>query len=191
MSQDKYRVVAGPEGYLASSAALMGVELSDSGQALIEGEIANEQKAIDLIAQKLLEAKNPVIVPGPLLMWNWSESVAPVASLVKELATVSGAKLIPMPDYRPKLPRINPEEEISPNHPLVTINHHEIDVCIFVGVHAHYLNVALKLIRGGSDCYTIALSEWAGHEDAMISLRDVNEAKLAALIEKIKQVKAV
>ncbi|MCL5780110.1 MAG: carbon monoxide dehydrogenase, partial [Firmicutes bacterium] len=67
--------------------------------------------------------------------------------------------------------------------------HNKIDVCIFVGVHCHYANVALKIIRGGTDCFTIALCGEAGHEDAMITLRDVNLAKIKRLNEVIKAAK--
>ncbi|MFW5813246.1 MAG: carbon monoxide dehydrogenase beta subunit family protein [Fibrobacterota bacterium] len=191
MSQEKYRVVAGPEGYLASAAALMGVELPDRGQALVEGQAVQESEAMDLVARKLLGARNPVIFPGPLLLWQWSEKVAAKAGAVKKLAEVSGARLIPMPDYRPKYPKINAELEINPNHPNLTIWHNDIDVCIFVGVHCHYANVALKIIRGGTTCYTIALCAEAGHEDAMVSLRDVDASKIDALIEKVEKLKAV
>ena len=65
------------------------------------------------------------------------------------------AMLIPMPDYRPKYPKINPEVEIDPNHNL-TIWHNKIDCCMFVGVHCHQANLSLKIIRGGT-CYTIAV----------------------------------
>ncbi len=190
MSQGTYRVVAGPVGYLADSAALMGVELPDNGQALIEGQVVQEDEALDRAAEKLLEAKNPVIFPGPLLLWQHSDKVAAKAAAVKKLADVVGARLIPMPDYRPKYPKINPELEINPNHPNLTILHNDIDVCIFVGVHCHYANVALKIIRGDTPCYTIALCAEAGHEDAMISLRDIDESKVAALISKVEKRKA-
>ncbi|MFW5775623.1 MAG: carbon monoxide dehydrogenase beta subunit family protein, partial [Chitinivibrionales bacterium] len=102
MSQKTYRVVAGPEGYIANAAALMGVELPDQGHALVEGRIVCEDEALDRIARELLEAKNPVIFPGPLLLWQWSEKAASKAAAVKRLAQASGARLIPMPDYRPK-----------------------------------------------------------------------------------------
>ncbi|KMQ51592.1 Pyruvate:ferredoxin oxidoreductase, delta subunit [Chitinispirillum alkaliphilum] len=189
MFQEKYRVVAGPEGYMASAAALMGVELPDSGQALVEGQVVEEKKAMEEIAGKLVGAKNPVIFPGPLLLWEWSESVRPKAAAVKRLAQVSGAKVIPMPDYRPKYPKINPEVEINPNHPNITIWHNNFDVCVFVGVHCHFANVALKLIRGGSDCYTVALCGEAGHEDAMVSLRDVDAEKIKALTQIVEESK--
>ncbi len=115
--------------------------------------------------------------------------MAEKARAVKELAESAGAKIIPMPDYRPKYPMINPAVEINPNHPNLTIWYNKIDVCVFVGVHCHYANVALKIIRGGTDCYTMALCGEVGHEDAMITLRDAGLAKIQKLTEIISQMK--
>ncbi len=86
-----------------------------------------------------------------------------------------------MPDYRPKYPMINPAIEINPNHPNLTIWHNKIDVCVLAGVHCHYANVALKIIRGGTDCYTIAICGEAGHEDANITLRNAGIPQIEAL----------
>jgi hypothetical protein len=91
------------------------------------------------------------------------------------------AMLIPMPDYRPKYPKINPEIEINPNHPNLTIWHNRIDACMFVGVHCHQANLSLKIIRGGTSCYTVAMCAQAGHEDAMLSFRDATAEKMERL----------
>ena len=86
--------------------------------------------------------------------------------------------------------RINPAAEISPNHPNVTILHNNFDVCVFVGMHSHHANMALRLIRGGTSCYTIALSDYAACEEAVASLRDVDVAAIKAITEKIKSKRA-
>ncbi len=186
---EKYRVLPGPEAYLPPAAAAMGVSLPDRGEALVEGEIVPAEEAMVKIAEKLISAKNPTIFPGPQILWVWNEKVVEKAKAVRELAETVGAKVIPMPDYRPKYPMIDPEKEINPNHPNLTIWHNDIDVCIFVGVHCHFANVALKIIRGGTDCYTIALCAKAGHEDAMISLRDVDVDTIRRLTEIVKDIK--
>jgi hypothetical protein len=184
MTASQYQVLAGPEGYLPPAAAAMGVMLPEKGEALIEGKVVADEDALEKIAEKLLEARNPFFFPGPLLLWAWKEGVEEKARAIKELAKAVGARIIPMPDYRPKYPMINPDVEINPNHPNLTIWHNNIDTCVFVGVHCHYANMALKIIRGGTDCYTIALCGEAGHEDAMISLRDAG-------LEKIKRLTAI
>ena len=189
MLENKYQVLVGPEGYLPPAAASMGITLPDKGQALVEGEIVSEQEAMSKIAEKILQAKNPFFFPGPLLLWDWKEGVAEKAKAVKALADLAGTRIIPMPDYRPKYPMINPAIEINPNHPNLTIWHNKIDLCVFIGVHCHYANVALKIIRGGTDCYTIALCGEAGHEDAMISLRDVGLEQLERLAEAVGRLK--
>jgi hypothetical protein len=167
----------------------MGVMLPDPGQAIMEGAWVDHDAALSVIAQKLVSAKNPVFFPGPLLLWDWKPGVAEKAAALKALAEAVGAKIIPMPDYRPKYPMINPAIEVNPNHPNLTIWHNKIDVCLFIGVHCHYANVALKIIRGGTDCYTIAVCAEAGHEDAMISLRDAGINELKRLRELVIELK--
>jgi len=189
MRTTEYKVITGPEGYLPPAAASMGVVLPDKGGALVEGKIVPEEEAMKKIAEKLLSAKNPFFFPGPLILWAWNEKAVEKAKTVKEMAEAVGARLIPMPDYRPKYPMINPEEEINPNHPNLTIWHNKIDVCVFVGVHCHYANLALKLIRGRTNCYTIALCGNYGHEDAMITLRDVHAEEVQKLTGMIKSMK--
>ena len=187
MLTKRYEVQKGPEGYLPPAAAMMGIVPSEPGTSLVEGQMVLQEAAMEKIAEALLQAKNPVFFPGPLILWAWKEGVEEKAQAIKELADAVGAKIIPMPDYRPKYPMINPEIEINPNHPNLTIWHNNIDVCVFVGVHCHYANIALKLIRGGTDCYTIALCAEAGHEDAMISLRDVGLDQIRQITEIVKK----
>ncbi len=189
MSVAEYQVLKGPEGYLPPAAASVGVVLPSEGEAIVEGKVVADEEGMAKIAKKLLEAKNPVFFPGPLILWAWKDGVAEKAAAIQELAEAVGARIIPMPDYRPKYPMINPDVEINPNHPNLTIWHNKIDVCLFVGVHCHYANVALKIIRGGTDCYTLALCGEAGHEDAMISLRDAGLAKIKKLTSLVKEMK--
>ena len=95
-----------------------------------------------------------------------------------------------MADYRPKYPRVNPEVEINPNHPNLTIWHNKIDVCLFVGVHCHQSNIALKMIRGGTRCYTIALCTFAGDDEANITIRDLTARKILSLAEAVTRLKS-
>lgn len=195
-SEARYRVVAGPEGLLPPAAATMGVTLPDPGQALVEGEIVPEEQAYEVAAQKLLSAKVPTIHPGPLVLFAWNEKAIKkskgIRALYNELkAHNPNALLIPMPDYRPKYPKINPEVEINPNHPNLTIWHNKEDVCVFVGVHCHLANLSLKIIRAGTNCYTIALCAQAGHEDAMLSFRDLTPEKILTLTNTVRRLKGL
>jgi len=62
-------------------------------------------------------------------------------------------------------------------------------VCLFVGVHCHQANLSLKIIRGGTDCFTIAMCAQAGHEDAMLSFRDATADKILRLAEWVSKLK--
>ena len=186
---EQYQVVPGPEAFLPPSAASMGIVLPDPGEAHIEGRIVPEEEAMEYAARKFLEAKVPTIFPGPLVLWKWNEKAAAKAKAIRALAESIPARLIPMADYRPKYPKIDPEVEINPNHPNLTIWHNKIDVCLFVGVHCHQANLALKIIRGGTSCYTIAMCAQAGHEDACLSFRDATADKIMALVDAINKLK--
>lgn len=186
--------MTGPEAFLPPAAACAGVVLPDPGQGHIYGEVVQEDVAMEEAARQFLAAKVPTIFPGPLVLWNWNEKAAKKAKAIKALYDLlkshnPNALLIPMPDYRPKYPKINPEIEINPNHPNLTIWHNKIDVCMFVGVHCHMANLSLKIIRGGTSCYTVAMCAQAGHEDAMLSFRDATPDTTYRFIEVIKRVK--
>ena len=185
-----YKVTSGPESFLPPAAASMGNVLPDPGQAHIEGLLVDEEEAYDYAARKILGAKVPTLFPGPLVLWRWNEKAAKKAKAIRALANAAPMRLIPMADYRPKYPKIEPAVEINPNHPNLTIWHNKIDVCIFIGVHCHQANLSLKIIRGGTDCFTMAMCAQAGHEDACLSFRDVTVEKinrLMATVEKLKK----
>ena len=188
MSQ--YKVLPGPEAFLPPSAASMGNVLPDPGEAYIEGVVVSEEEAYERAARKILGAKVPTIFPGPLVLWKINPHVAAKATALRELANEVPMRLIPMADYRPKYPKIEAAYEINPNHPNLTIWHNKIDVCIFIGVHCHMANLSLKIIRGGTSCYTIAMCAMAGHEDACLSFRDADVAMIHKLRESIKKLKS-
>lgn len=190
-----YKVKTGPEAFLPPAAATKGVRLPDAGGALIEGSIVPEEKAIEHAAKKFLEAKVPAIFPGPLVLWDWidgvNEEARAVRNLYETLKSVAKADqkpmLIPMPDYRPKYPKIDAEREINPNHPNLTIWHNKIDVCMFVGVHCHFANISLKIIRGETNCFTMAMCAHHGDEEAMLTFRDATVDTINRLAAKIKE----
>ena len=193
----QYQVLPGPEHFLPPSASSQGIRLPDPGQGHIHGRIVPEEEAMEAAALKFLAAKVPTIFPGPLVLWAWNEKAAKKATAIRHLyetikecaAPSQEPMLIPMPDYRPKYPKINPEGEINPNHPNLTIWHNKIDVCMFVGVHCHQANLSLKIIRGGTNCYTIAMCAQAGHEDAMVTFRDATADKILKLAEWVRKLK--
>ena len=184
-------IVPGPAGFHPPSAAQLGVALPDPGQGLYYGLLEpNEEVVIEEMARKMLTSQNATIFPGPLLLWAWNDHAVEKAKATLEIAAqIPEVMIIPMPDYRPKYPKIDPEEVINPNHPNLTIWHNKIDVCMFVGVHCHQANLSLKIIRGGTNCYTIAMCAQAGHEDACLSFRDASVEKIMHLAEWVKKLK--
>ena len=94
-----------------------------------------------------------------------------------------------MADYRPKYPKIVAEHEINPNHPNLTIWKNKIDVCLFVGVHCHQSNIALKIIRGGTDCFTIALCTFNGDDEAHVTIRDLTADTIQRIVDSVHRQK--
>ena len=159
------------------------------GKAILLDEIVDEEVAMREIAKQMLTKENATIFPGPQVLYAWNGEAKEKAKLIKEMAEILNAKMIPMYDYRPKYPKIDPEVEINPNHPNLTIWHNNIKACIFIGVHCHYANVALKIIRSETDCYTAAICGMSGHEDAMATIRDQHIDELKRFNNIAKEVK--
>ena len=185
----KYRVVPGPEGLLPPAAAFKGVLFPEKGQGLVCGEVKSERETFEEMARQLLTRKNPTIFPGPLVVWAWTEGTAEKAKALLEMAEeIPGVRIIPMPDYRPIYPKIDPEAVINPCHPNLTIWHNKIEVCFFIGVHCHYANIALKMVRAGTNCYTITIcDDW--HEDSMTSIGGNVVEKVRLLTDALRRLK--
>lgn len=179
----------GPADYAPYPVAEEGLLTPPEGKAILLDEVVDQEVAMREVAKVMLTRDNPTIFPGPQVLYAWNEEAKKKATLIKEMAEVLGAKMIPMYDYRPKYPKIDPEVEINPNHPNLTIWHNDIKACIFIGVHCHYANVALKIVRAETDSYTIAICGMSGHEDAMATLRDQHAHELERFIEIAKEVK--
>lgn len=180
----------GPAGFLPPSAAAMGIfqPEKDTGMQLLEGEPTPEDKVIEVAAEKLLTRRNPTLFPGPMLVWGWTEETRKKAKLALDLVKeVPGMNIIPMPDYRPIYPKIDPEAVINPCHPNLTIQHNKIHVCAFIGVHCHFANITLKMIRANTNCYTQAWCQYDGHEDALLAIRDLDSARIIKITEAIKK----
>lgn len=186
------KLQVGPIGLLPPSAASQGIfqPVKDSGYQLVEGVHVPEAEAIDTAARKLLTLRNPTLFPGPMIVWGWNEETMHKAELIMELVKeVPGMNVIPMPDYRPIYPKIDPEAVINPCHPNLTIQHNKIHTCVFIGVHCHFANITLKMIRANTNCYTMAFCAYDGHEDALLSIRDLDGSKIQLITETIRKVK--
>jgi hypothetical protein len=183
-------VAPGPQGFHPPSAAELGVLTPDQGKGLKFGHVVEEEQAMEAMARAMLTRKNATIFPGPMVLWNWNDHAADKARAVLELAAqLPDVLVIPMPDYRPKYPKVEPEEVINPNHPNLTIWGNKIEACIFIGVHCHYANLTLKMIRAGTNCWTSAICAEQGHEDAMFTVRDSDAVKIRRVVAVFKRVR--
>ena len=183
-------VAPGPQGFHPPSAAELGVLTPDEGYGLKFGHVVEEEQAMEAMARTMFTRKNATIFPGPMVLWAWNEHAAEKAKAVLELAAqIPEVLIIPMPDYRPKYPKVEPEEAINPNHPNLTIWGNKIEACIFVGVHCHYANLTLKMIRAGTNCWTSAICAEQGHEDAMFTVRDSDATKIRRVATVFKRVR--
>ena len=186
------KLKVGPIGLIPPSAATQGIFQPEkgSGYQLVEGEHWPEEKAIEHWAVQMLTRRNPTLFPGPLIVWGWNEAACHKAELSLELVKeIPGCNIITMPDYRPIYPKIDPEAVINPCHPNLTIQHNKIEVCALIGIHCHFANITLKMIRANTNCYTTALCQYDGHEDALLAIRDLDAAKIEKLIAAVKKVK--
>ena len=185
------KLALGPIGLLPPSAASQGIFQPEkgSGYQLVEGEHVPEDEALTTAARQLLSHRNPTLFPGPMILWGWNDEAMHKAELCMDLVKeVPGMNIIPMPDYRPIYPKIDPEAVINPCHPNLTIQHNKIETCILIGVHCHFANITLKMIRANTNCYTMAFCQYDGHEDALISIRDVDGDKIVKFTQVLRDV---
>ncbi len=179
----------GPAGFHPPSAMELGVTHPESGGGLLYGRHAPQDDVIAEAARQLYTRKNPTIFHGPLYVWAWhAEWIAKGQAMLRLAAEIPNVMIIPMPDYRPKYPKIDPEEGINPNHPNLTIWGNKIEVALFIGIHCHYANLALRMVRAGTNCVTIAFCHDI-HEDAMLSIQDLDVKQMDHIIEIFKTVR--
>ncbi|RII00795.1 carbon monoxide dehydrogenase [candidate division NPL-UPA2 bacterium Unc8] len=160
------------------------------GRATVEEKDVSEDEALEKIAEKVLNAKNPVIFTSAyIILWPWKEGAPEKAEVLRELAEAIGAEILPITDIRPEYPKMRSATEINPYHGDLVIGHNKYDVSVFVGIDCPYADVALKIVRDGTICYTIALCGHAGHVDAVITLQDTGVDKLRKLLNVINKMK--
>ncbi|GFP23804.1 hypothetical protein HKBW3S44_00589 [Candidatus Hakubella thermalkaliphila] len=162
----------------------------EKGKALMEGQMVQEKEALKKIAEICLNAKKPVIfTPGRIILWTWEEGAPEKARVLRDLAAAIGAEILPIMDVRPDYPQMRTAVEINPYHGDLVIGHNKYDVAVFMAVDCAYADVTLKIIKDGTDIYTIALCGKLGHVDATITLCNAGIAKIDELIEVINEMK--
>lgn len=164
--KENYRWLAGPE-------PVAQTRHPEKEMALVEGETVPLDLALIRIAEKVIQAKKPVlVVPARIVLWSWEEGAPEKAKVLRALAQAMGAEIRPIFDLRPPYPAARTAVEINPYHGDLVIAHEGYDLAVFYGVECLYADVALKIIDQGTKCYTVALCGKLGHVDASITLRD-------------------
>jgi CO dehydrogenase/acetyl-CoA synthase epsilon subunit len=162
----------------------------EEGNALMDDKMVEEKAALQEIVKVLLKAKKPVIfTPGRIILWTWEEGAPEKARVVRKLAAAIGAEILPIMDVRPNYPQTRTATEINPYHGDLVIGHNKYDVVVFIGVECAYADVALKIIKDGTDIHTIALCAHKGHVDAKITLCKSGLEKLEALTALVNEAK--
>ena len=64
----------------------------------------------------------------------------------------------------------------------------KIEVALFIGIHCHYANLALRMVRAGTNCLTVAYCHDI-HEDAMLSVQEVDPKKMDHVIDIFRTVR--
>jgi len=179
MNRNRYRELLSPE-------AVSKMPHPEAGKALLKDKIVSEEEALQEIAEIVLNAKNPVIfTPARVLLWTWEDGAPEKAKVLRKLAKAIGAEILPILDLRPDYPQMRTAVEINPYHGDLVIGHNKYDLAIFMGIDCPYADVALKIIKDGTDIYTIALCAKLGHVDATLTLCKAGLEKIEELIEVI------
>jgi len=178
---EDYRWLAGPKPVSKTTHP-------EKGMALVEEKRVPVEDALEIIVEKVSQAKKPVlVVPARMVLWYWEEAPSGRAKVLRELAAAMGTEIRPIYDLRPSYPMARTACEINPYHGDLVIAHEKYDVAVFYGVDCQYADVALKIIDQGTKCYTIALCGKLGHVDACITLRDTGIDRLKKLTEMFRK----
>lgn len=162
----------------------------EKDMALHEDQVVTEEQALEEIAEQCLKAKKPVIFsPGRIVLWTWEEGAPEKARMIRKLASTIGAEILPIMDIRPEYPQAKTAVEINPYHGDLLIENNKYDMAVFVGVECAYADVALKMIKDGTDIPTVALCAHKGHVDAHITLCQAGLETLERLIDVIEKKK--
>lgn len=177
---EDYRWMVGPE-------PIAQVAHPEKETALVEGKMVPLEEALTKIAEKVIQAKKPVVVaPARIVLWAMEEGAPEKAKALRELADAMRAEIRPIYDVRPRYPMARTAVEINPYHGDLVIAHEKYDVAVFYAVDCPYADVSLKIIASGTKCYTVALCGHLGHVDASITLRDTGIERIKKLAEVIR-----
>jgi len=157
------------------------------GEATIDGKEVSLKEATQAIAKAIRSSKNPTIVIGPLLFWDWQDKgLREKAQAIKELIEkVEKLKVKVLPDYKPKSKNYDPKVEVNPPNPHHSILETDNDLTILVGVHCYRTDFIIRLLKKHTATKIVTLCGLYGHPESDISTAYTDAEKIYQLIEKL------
>lgn len=155
------------------------------GEATIGEKAVSFKEAVKLLVKWIKESKNPTVVIGPLLFWDWKEKeLSQKGEVLRRLIEKVGKFNVKvMPDYRPKLKKYDPALEMDPPNPHHAVLYGKHDLTLLVGVHCYRTDFVIRLLKKHTDTKVVALCGLYGHPTADLSTSFTDAQKLEEILK--------
>ncbi|GAB6078144.1 carbon monoxide dehydrogenase beta subunit family protein [Hydrogenobaculum acidophilum] len=154
------------------------------GEATIKDSVVSYKEAFKELANLIKSSKNPTVVIGPLLFWDFNEKdLQEKAYITRLLIEKINSNVKILPDYRPKLKNYDPSVEIDPPNPHEAILHGNHDITILIGTHCYRTDFIIRLLKKNTPTTVVALCGLYGHPEADLSTSFTDANKLKELLD--------
>ncbi|ACG58231.1 CO dehydrogenase beta subunit/acetyl-CoA synthase epsilon subunit [Hydrogenobaculum sp. Y04AAS1] len=154
------------------------------GEATIKDSVVSYKEAFKELASLIKSSKNPTVVVGPLLFWDFNEKdLQEKAYITRLLIEKINANVKILPDYRPKLKNYDPNVEMDPPNPHEAILHGNHDITILIGTHCYRTDFVIRLLKKHTPTKVVALCGLYGHPEADLSTSFTDANKLKELLD--------
>ncbi len=160
---------------------------TDKGN-FVKGKKISFNQAVVEIVKSLLLAENPVLIVGPLILWDWNKKSRQGAKFIRKLKELlPSLNILVLPDYRPKGRGIDLSKELDPPNPHLSILQGNYDLTVITGVHCYRTDFIVRLLKKHTNTKTIALCHAQGHREAYISISSENNKALRDIVLSLKK----
>ena len=154
------------------------------GEATVKDSVVSYKEAFKELASLIKSSKNPTIIVGPLLSWDFNEKdLQEKAYITRLLIEKINANVKILPDYRPKLKNYDPNVEMDPPNPHEAILHGNHDITILIGTHCYRTDFVIRLLKKHTPTNVVALCGLYGHPEADLSTSFTDANKLKELLD--------
>ena len=153
------------------------------GEATIKDSVVSYEEALSHLAKLIKQSKNPTVVIGPLLFWDFGEKDLQDKALMtkKLIEKIKNVNVKILPDYRPKLKNYDPRLEMDPPNPHESILHTDNDITILIGTHCYRTDFIIRLLKKHTSTTVVALCGLYGHIEADLSTSFTDADKIEKL----------